>query len=32
VASENLDESLEINNIWENISKNINTSAKENLG
>jgi hypothetical protein len=29
---ENLDESLDINGAWENITENIKTSAKENLG
>jgi hypothetical protein len=29
---ESLDESLDINNAWENIRENIKTSAKENLG
>jgi hypothetical protein len=31
-ASESLDESVDINNAWESIRENINTSAKENLG
>jgi hypothetical protein len=31
-ALENLDESMDINNAWESIRKNIKTSAKENLG
>jgi hypothetical protein len=31
-ASENLDESFDINNAWENITENIKTLAKDNLG
>jgi hypothetical protein len=31
-ALESLDESFDINNAWESIRENINTSAKENLG
>jgi hypothetical protein len=31
-ALESLDESSDINNVWESIRENIKTSAKENLG
>jgi len=30
-ASENLDESLDINSAWESIGENMKTSAKESL-
>jgi hypothetical protein len=31
-ALESLDESFDINNVWESIRENIKTSAKDNLG